>query len=65
MGVQVSVVTASRESDFDQAFANLARQKAPALLVGDDPFLFSQRDQLVQLSARHAIPTDIRTILQR
>jgi putative tryptophan/tyrosine transport system substrate-binding protein len=28
-----------------------------ALLIGDDPFLMSQRDQLVRLSARHAIPT--------
>jgi putative tryptophan/tyrosine transport system substrate-binding protein len=27
------------------------------LLIGDDPFLFSQRDQLVRLSARYTIPT--------
>ena len=57
IGVQVSVFTASHEGDFEQAFDTIARQKLPALLIGDDPFLFSQRDQLVRLSARHAIPT--------
>jgi putative ABC transport system substrate-binding protein len=57
IGAQVSVFTASRESDFEQAFANISEQKIPALLIGDDPFLFSQRDQLVRLSARHAVPT--------
>jgi putative ABC transport system substrate-binding protein len=56
IGVKVSILTASRESDFEQAFATLVEQKTPGLLVGDDPFLFSQRDQLVRLSARHAIP---------
>jgi len=57
IGVQVGVFNASRESDFEPAFANLVERKIPALLIGDDPFLFSQRDQLVRLSARHSIPT--------
>ena len=57
IGAEVIVFTASRESDFEQAFANIVEQKIHALLIGDDPFLFSQRDQLVRLSARHAIPT--------
>ncbi len=26
------------------------------LLVGDDPFLLGQRDQLVRLAARNAVP---------
>jgi putative tryptophan/tyrosine transport system substrate-binding protein len=57
IGAQVSVFTAGHESEFEQAFTNIAEQKIPALLIGDDPFLFSQRDQLVRLSGRHAIPT--------
>jgi putative tryptophan/tyrosine transport system substrate-binding protein len=57
IGAQVSIFTASRESDFEQAFAKIAEQKMSALLIGDDPFLMSQRDQLVRLSAHHAIPT--------
>ena len=57
IGAQVSVFTATRESDFEQAFTNISEQKIPALLIGDDPFLFSQRDRLVRLSGRHAVPT--------
>ena len=57
IGAQISVFTASHESDFEQAFANIVEQNASALLIGDDPFLFSQRDQLVRLSARYTIPT--------
>jgi putative ABC transport system substrate-binding protein len=57
IGVQIGVFTASRESDLEQAFANLVERKIPALLIGDDPFLVSQRDQLVRLSARYTVPT--------
>jgi len=57
IGAKINVFTASRESDFEQAFANMVDQNIPALLIGDDPFLFGQRDLLVRLSGRHAIPT--------
>jgi putative tryptophan/tyrosine transport system substrate-binding protein len=57
IGAQVSVFAASDESDFEKAFADMVEQKNLALLIGDDPFLFSERDRLVRLSARHAIPT--------
>jgi ABC-type uncharacterized transport system substrate-binding protein len=57
IGVEVSIFSAGGESDFEQAFAHIVGQNIHALLIGDDPFLFSQRDQLVRLSARHAIPT--------
>ena len=40
-----SVFAASRESEFEQVFDKITEQKLPALLIGDDPFLFSQRDQ--------------------
>jgi ABC-type uncharacterized transport system substrate-binding protein len=38
------------------AFANLVEQRAGALVVSPDPFLTSQRDQIVTLAARHAVP---------
>ncbi len=55
-GVQVRVLKAGVESDIDVAFTKLTQLQASALLVGSDPFLFSRREQLVALAARHAVP---------
>jgi len=57
LGLQTTVVDASDESEIEAAFAILAREKAGALLVNTDPFLFGQREQIVQLAARYKIPT--------
>jgi putative ABC transport system substrate-binding protein len=57
LGVQINVLNASSESEIDAAFANLIEQKVGALMVGTDPLLLGQRDQLARLAARHAIPT--------
>jgi putative ABC transport system substrate-binding protein len=57
IGAQVSIFAAAGEGDLEKVFANMNEQKVAALLIGDDPFLFSQREQLVRLSARHALPT--------
>jgi putative tryptophan/tyrosine transport system substrate-binding protein len=54
-GVQLQVVKASAENEYDAAFA-LARGKAGALLIGNDPVFFSHYKRLVALAARHAIP---------
>jgi len=57
LGVEIFVLHARSERDFDQAFATLTEQKATALFVGADPLFLYKRDELVALAARHAIPT--------
>jgi len=56
-GLQVNVLNASTEKEIDAAFISLVQRRVDALIVGSDPFLFGQRDHLVQLAARHAVPT--------
>jgi len=56
VGLQLKILNASTERQIDDAFATIVQQKADALIVGIDPFLIGQRDQLAQLAARHAIP---------
>jgi len=55
-GVQLPVLKAGIESEIDAAFAALVQLHTGALLVGNDSFFNSRRDQLVALAARHAIP---------
>jgi putative tryptophan/tyrosine transport system substrate-binding protein len=55
--VQLLVLKAATEADIDVAFATLVSQHGDALVVGDDPFFTSRRDQLVGLASRNAIPT--------
>jgi putative ABC transport system substrate-binding protein len=57
LGLQMNVLNASTESQIDTAFTTIVQQRVGALIVATDPFLLGQRDQLVRLAARHAIPT--------
>jgi putative tryptophan/tyrosine transport system substrate-binding protein len=57
LGLQLQILKASSEGDFDMAFTTIIEQRAGALLIASDPFLFSRRGQLVTLAARHAVPT--------
>ena len=50
------VLTASNDADIERAFADAVTQRAGALLVSNDPFFSSRRDQLVGLAAKHALP---------
>ena len=40
----------------DAASESLTRERAGALIVGPDPLFFIQRERLVALAAKHAIP---------
>jgi putative tryptophan/tyrosine transport system substrate-binding protein len=56
LGVQLVVLHANSDHDFETVFATLIKQKAEALLVCASPSFFNRRDQLVALAARHNIP---------
>ena len=57
LGIQIEVLSASNEGEVEKAFATLVQQKIGALMVGTDPLLLGQRDQIAGLAARHAVPT--------
>jgi putative tryptophan/tyrosine transport system substrate-binding protein len=54
--VQLHILKAGTEAEIDAAFDTLTQLHAGALVVGPDPFLTVQREQLVALAARHTIP---------
>jgi len=56
LGLQITVLDASNESEIETAFAVLAQKKIDGLVINTDPFLLGQRQQIVQLAARHNIP---------
>jgi putative tryptophan/tyrosine transport system substrate-binding protein len=56
LGLQIHVLHASTEREIDRAFATLVQQRVGALTVSPDAFFDSRRDQIVALTARHAIP---------
>ena len=55
-GVQTLILNASNEEHIDDAFTAITRNRIGALLVSADPLFFSNRDKLVELCARHALP---------
>ena len=57
LGLQLHLLHASTERDFDAVFANLVQLRAGALLIGSDPFFNSRSQQLAALALRHAMPT--------
>jgi putative ABC transport system substrate-binding protein len=56
LGVELRFMTATSETELDVAFAAARRQGADALVVGNDPFFSSRRDQIVALAASYAVP---------
>jgi putative ABC transport system substrate-binding protein len=56
LGIRVPVLDASTEHDLDECFASLGKIGADALIVPAEPFFDSQRDRIVALAARYAVP---------
>jgi ABC-type uncharacterized transport system substrate-binding protein len=57
LGLQLLVLNASSERNFETAFATLVQQRAGALVINPDTLFTSHPNQLVALAARHAVPT--------
>ena len=56
IGWQIQVLNADTSGAIDAAFSTFERERPDALFVGSSAFFTSRRVQLVQLTARHAIP---------
>ena len=57
-GVQIHVLRASSESEFEPDFAALAPLGAGALVIGNDALFLSESRRLATLAIRYAMPTD-------
>jgi putative ABC transport system substrate-binding protein len=55
-GLQLHILNASSDRDFDTVFATLARLGVGALVIAPDAFFISRSEQLGALTARHAMP---------
>jgi putative tryptophan/tyrosine transport system substrate-binding protein len=56
LGMQLHIVQASTERDFDTAFATLVELRADALVIGPDLLFNSNMEQLAARALRHALP---------
>jgi putative ABC transport system substrate-binding protein len=57
IGRQLLVMRARSEQEIDAAFMKIGERQVGALLISSDAFLRSRRNQIVALTARHALPT--------
>ncbi len=56
LGQQLVVLTATSQGDIEPAFATFVQGGAGALLAGSGAFMFSNRDRIIALAARHGLP---------
>jgi putative tryptophan/tyrosine transport system substrate-binding protein len=57
LGLQLHVLHASTDRDFDTVFARLVELRAGGLVIGGEPFFNSRSEQLGALTIRHRVPT--------
>jgi putative ABC transport system substrate-binding protein len=57
LGVNLHVLNASSEGDFEQVFASLIQLRAGGLVIGADAFFTARSRQLAALALHHAVPT--------
>ena len=56
LGLELHVLNAGTERDFDGVFAKLIQLRAGGLVIGDDPLFASRSEQLAALALHHAVP---------
>jgi len=54
--LQLQILRASSERDFDTVFATMVQPRVAALVIGNDSFFLNRLDQLAALTVRHAVP---------
>ena len=56
LGLQVNILHATNERDFDTVFEALIRLRANALVIAANNFFSTHSEQLAALTVRHALP---------
>ena len=56
LGLQLHILNASTERDFDKVFETLLQLRADALVIAPDAMFISRSEQLGALTLRHAVP---------
>ena len=56
LGLQLHVLQASTDSDFETVFTRLGQLKVAGLVISSDSFFFARSGQLAALANRHATP---------
>jgi putative ABC transport system substrate-binding protein len=57
LGLKLQSVDAQRSEDFEKAFATIASARSDGLLISADTLMLRNREVLVELAARHKMPT--------
>jgi len=56
LGLQLHILNASNDRDFDTVFTTLAQLRVGALVIAPDAFFISRNEQLGILTSRHGVP---------
>jgi putative ABC transport system substrate-binding protein len=56
LGLELHILNASAEDDFDMVFAKIAELRAGGLVIGSDTLYTTHNDELAALTVHHAVP---------
>jgi putative ABC transport system substrate-binding protein len=61
LGLELHVLNASAEGEFDGVFAKLAQLRAGGLVIGNGAYFVARSRQIAELAVRHAVPAIFET----